>query len=411
MSEIYFFKTFNSQEELNLYLERDSSEFDSEFGRFYFEQMRFTFEVNFNLIKEFDNRVNFINAVFEKNVSFENKVFKNEVYFDGCKFNDKTNFNNVTFYEAVTFPSFTKYVTFKESKFYSYLFLGYHFDSKVDFSYCTFKEDFVITDRIFKKELFLNDSTFEKCIESANTDFIGKVNAWNICVKEDAVFRWSNFRNKSNFSEIKLENGELDLHGTNFQNNAYFYNSKIYKLDLDKLVLDKNIFFLGSKIEKSNRESFRIIKNEFYKQNNQIEALNYQQREMFSYFKELIYNLKRNNGNYFTYFIKVLKTINDLTVLLINYLSNLFGLSWIVGVVFTFITTFLMFHYFLDSTKCECDVYFWKYYIQFISPIHKIDFIENVTLTNKSYIIDFFGRVLSSFGFYQTIQAFRKFGK
>ncbi len=34
-----------------------------------------------------------------------------------------------------------------------------------------------------------------------------------------------------------------------------------------------------------------------------------------------------------------------------------------------------------------------------------------LTLTWYSYVIDFFGRVFIAYGYYQTIQAFRRFGR
>ena len=54
----------------------------------------------------------------------------------------------------------------------------------------------------------------------------------------------------------------------------------------------------------------------------------------------------------------------------------------------------------------------YPYYFEFINPTHRVDFIgreaKEPLLAN---FIDLLGRLIIGFGIYQTIQAFRRFGK
>jgi hypothetical protein len=46
-----------------------------------------------------------------------------------------------------------------------------------------------------------------------------------------------------------------------------------------------------------------------------------------------------------------------------------------------------------------------------VDPIHKTDFVKEVTLNLGSYAADYFGRIFIGYGIYQLVAAFRKHGK
>lgn len=412
MEEQNYFMVFNSQYELDKYLNRSPELYDEEYGRYYFEQSLFTFNVNFKIIKDFESPVYFQNAEFREGVTFKDKVFKKEAHFEGCEFKNYVIFTNAKFNDVVTFPNFSSIVNFRSVKFNDDVFFGKDFKDVVTFSHSEFKKSVDFSYTNFGNEAHFNNCKFEKDVYFEVVEFMNKVNSWNVTYNGNVTFQWSNFRGKANFSEMKVENGLLNLQGVNFEKNSYFYNSILKELDLNKSVIDKGVFFLGSKIKKSNRETYRIIKNEFNKQNNHIESLNYHQREMYSYFKELILELiPKKNKSILNNLGSFLSSINNLVILFLSFISNFFGLSWIFGVIFTFISTYLMYKLYISSLIFEGTISFWQYYPQFLSPIHKFDFIENSKFTEYSHLIDFFSRIVSSFGFYQTVQAFRKYGK
>jgi len=346
---------FESIEELQSFLNQNIPYDKSRKGIFDLEDCHFKFDVNFENAKR----------VISEHVYFSNSVFYGKTSFNGIIFQKKANFDNCTF------------------------------KKQVDFSNCIFENDINLFDSKFQK-----NSSFIAC------EFKGKVNAWNMSFSENVTFKWTNFRSKVNLSDLKAKYGKVELYGVNFEGNAYFYNSKIKNLDLKKSVIDKGLFYLGAEISVIKRETARIIKNEFLNQNNRIEALKYHQKEMIAYFKELTTNIFRPNSlNSF------FKSLGDITILIINFISNGFGLWWVLSVIFLFTSTYLMFCWYLSNLNLTSSIEFWEYYPKFILPTHKFGFIENTTPDKYANLIDFFGRVVSSFGIYQTIQAFRKFGR
>lgn len=409
-------RTFDSEKELSDYINRESILFSIEPNeKFNFEECRFTFEVKFDsFLNEFESIVTFKNALFEKPVSFNNITFKNIADFVGCSFFHKATFDNAHFLNKVKFGEFHKSVSFKTSHFHNETTFQINFPQSVDFSYCHFYYKLDLSSRVFNQEVYLNNSFFYKEVTFKSTEFKKKVNAWETTFKSDLIFNWTDFRDKLNLTESHISKGKTDFYGTNFEGNAYFYKTEFKKLDLKNCVIEKGIYFLDAKIKRGNRETNRIIKNQFTKQNNRIEALKFHHKEMSAYLLELIIEAFKNLSNLKLW--KLLKNIGDIVILFINFLSNGFGLWWFSGVVFLFVTTTFMFKYYLNNINSNIIIDFsnyeyWKYYVQFIIPTHKFDFITNAALTDKSYIIDYLNRLISAFGIYQTVQAFRKFGK
>ncbi|CAM1364556.1 pentapeptide repeat-containing protein [Tenacibaculum xiamenense] len=408
------FKKFNSKEDLITYIntsEKDYSDYRN--GKFDFENCEFTFEVDFSFIlREFDRRVSFKGAKFERKTAFDNLIFQSNVTFENCYFNEEVSFNKTVFQGVSIFPHFFNNANFKGAKFLSTTSFPKSYPQNINLSNCFFKEELDLSYCKFDQEFNFYNSTFEKTVNFEAAIFNKKVNAWNTSFKSNLNFKWANFREKLNLTDSFIKKGKTIFFGTNFENNVYFYNTQFKKIDLKNSVIEKGVYFLGSKIEKCNRETSRIIKNQFLKQNNRIESLKYHHKEMASYYRELLYDLYLNftKANLW----RLLKNIGDLTVLTLNFLSNGFGLWWFSAVIFLFITTSLIFHFYLTSVNLNISydqIDYWKYYFQFIVPTHKFSFIEGVTPTAKSVIIDYFGRVVSAFGIYQTVQAFRKFGK
>jgi uncharacterized protein YjbI with pentapeptide repeats len=399
------FITFNSEEDLQAYLSRPVSEY-SEYGKFDFEQCNFNFAVSFKrLIREFDELAFFKKCQFNKKASFEDISFRKAADFNGCTFFGQANFKHSKFYQEATFGVFDAFVNFKGTTFFSSTDFPNSFE-KVDFSCCKFTEYLDLSERIFKQDLSIHDSEFLKEVSFESSEFQGKVNSWNTTFHDNLICRWADFRKKINLTESKITKGFADFYGTNFEANAYFYKTHFKKIDLKNSVIDKGVFFLDSKIDKGQRETFRIIKNQFLSQNNRVDALKAHQREMNSFTVETIQNIFIQKPSLNTF-----GNIANLLILVLNFISNGFGLWWFAGVSFLFVTTCLMFTWYLNYVQVPCSFEFWKYFPQFLNPTHKTEFIEGAFLETPAYFLDFFGRAVSSFGIYQTVQAFRKFGR
>lgn len=130
----------------------------------------------------------------------------------------------------------------------------------------------------------------------------------------------------------------------------------------------------------------------------------------------------------------MLKTLprytTDWWMLYIYKVSNNFRLNWLQGVAFTLAVSLLFYIPFvmLIEDQISWGWYGWqntwnafKYvlsyrmeqFFEFLNPLHKIDYFtgENKQAGFGAYLVDYIGRTFVGFGIYQTVQAFRKYGK
>ena len=108
-------------------------------------------------------------------------------------------------------------------------------------------------------------------------------------------------------------------------------------------------------------------------------------------------------------------------MIILNYISNNFGRSWIQGCLFTIIIAFItasILQYKADHIFFTLDWHEWMEYL----PIFWNDVLSYMWLPDmlnldlkewekSSITIYILGKILIGFGIYQTISAFRKHGK
>lgn len=152
-------------------------------------------------------------------------------------------------------------------------------------------------------------------------------------------------------------------------------------------------------IKKGTRHSFRFLKNEAIRQNDNVSALRYHVKEMYS----LLPNLWKERR-----YTLVIQQI-------MNLISNDHGSNWIVGLTFTVFASFFWYNCFNWSIdySCLCKPDYWINFIHFFNPAHKIETLLNscANLTFWAGVWDTLGRVFLIYGSYQTAQAFRSLGK
>lgn len=171
---------------------------------------------------------------------------------------------------------------------------------------------------------------------------------------------------------------------------------------------------LGYKIQSINRitdniykrENYRQLKNAMESQGNRKEALHYKSLEMDYLRKELPFSW-------------------DKILLLLNFISNKHGLSWTRGILFTILSS-LTFFLFYESTL-EKPHFFWttqtswfgtkdafllgvKFFFKYLSSFPSLRFEQDGDNASSNIII-LLARIFIGYGIYQTITAFRKFGK
>lgn len=293
---------------------------------------------------------NFSGCEFLGEVQFKN------ILFDSSKAFPPRNFEKIIFHNKVTFIdiSFINSVSFENSVFKNYSFFT-RLNNNIDITKASFKE------ATFEKKVYFYKSNFTEL-------------SFAECRFEDFV----------SFKELQA--GNLDVGNAYFLNGAHFLNSNI----------------------SGDRETYRTIKSEFLKINNHVEAAYYKSKELTAYEKEL------GNSSY-----------SELILLFFNRISNQHGLRWDRSVLFTILIAIVFFIlYLLSLTKtpmhwgwadsgsfyAESQITL-QYFIRFFIITHDLDFMKDYQPTALSFVIDFFGKVFIGYGIYQTIQAFRKYGK
>lgn len=155
---------------------------------------------------------------------------------------------------------------------------------------------------------------------------------------------------------------------------------------------------------KNKRETFRILKEVLESQKNLSESLKFKTIE-----KNVLLQEFQSQPT------KILETIN----LWLNSLSNRHGQSYGRALSFILVAGWIFFYFSLISTKkynFESCFFKWdfndglKLFIEYLNPLHKYDYIDNVeNLSVRFYIFDFLGKTFVGYGIYQFIQAFRKY--
>jgi putative membrane protein len=175
----------------------------------------------------------FNDAVFNENAIFRESVFENMANFTNTKFEKLVDFHLVEFNKAQQFYS----TTFLDRAIFSNTI----FHGEAQFLYC-------LTDS--NSYIGFESAIFKKGLDISRSNFNDKVNFWNIELEEKDIFTSSKYQN--DFPE------EAETEST------------------------KNTPTIYKKI----RETYRIIKNNFYSQNNKIEGLKFYEKEMSVYLEE-----------------------------------------------------------------------------------------------------------------------------
>lgn len=209
---------------------------------------------------------------------------------------------------------------------------------------------------------------------------------------------------------INSDLGGMDFIKCDFSEGVMeFQNSKIMGTFLAETDFPKKVTVEGKVSTSQSRLAFGQLQTAFQKQGDTVRSLEYQSREIEAHYDDIKWFKK-----------DFLTKVN----LCLNKISNYFGRWWGLGVAFTFVTGFGAFLGLLCSTdgfhfSFHPDVRFgysdsfWK----FMNPLRHFDTQSlfekhpEITPTGSSYFIDFLSRVVIAYGYYQTIQAFRRYGR
>lgn len=374
-------KTINSQNEFNQHVKSLPSIYGDN-KTISLECFKITCEISLN---DNFNHFSIRGCIFEKGVNFSNIEFEENAEIINCEFESDFKLSN---------SKFSKKARFRESKF----------KGVCNFSNTTFSKlaDFWAT-------------VFDQPVIFFKTDFFGNTVFSNATFKENLLFTYSVISSNLILRNANLEAG-LDLSLSVFTGTLQCFNIGLTDYDAvndidDEKKYDDTVSKDGLIPRMNKIETLRILKHNQLGVNNTFDYLDYVALEQKEKRRQLWQNLKnrRNIG----------KSLEDGLILGLNTLSNNNGRSYAVGFLFTVAVTVLFFVCLLISTKRYSlgtsqeaiidKTDFYRLYFEFLSPIHKVDFLGTEIMTSTSYVLDFFGRILFAFGVYQFIQAFRKF--
>jgi len=292
----------------------------------------------------FNEKVHFFNCTFAKHVSFENCIFKETVLFYKCIFKEEVKFKNTSFYSLSDF-SYTKFEGWRNSFWQSH-FYGIFFceniivKSNINFSNSIFEKNvwfkeailegeanfyntknygiYLFEKAIFRQNAIFRRSVFESIAVFTNTKFERLVDFHLVEFNKAQQFYSTTFLDRAIFSNTVFHEEAQFLYCLTDSNSYIGFESAIFKKGLDisrsnfndkanfwNIELEEGDAFTSSKyqndfnqkagtestkntptIHKKIRETYRIIKNNFYSQNNKIEGLKFYEKEMSVYLEE-----------------------------------------------------------------------------------------------------------------------------
>ncbi len=318
--------------------------------------------------------VKFENCIFLKSVTFKNITFIQNFDFINCKFSDKLTLENV--------------VVKGKSRFW-----------KTQFS------DIVINNVRFENLADFFKTTFTKKTIFYKTDFLGTTVFTATNFRENVLFTYTKISDVIIFARTKFERG-LDLSQAIITGKIKNSNSDFGKFDNIRDIEDDDYYRLSFEVDavitlNNKRETFRVLKKAAFEDNNQFRYLEYSKLENEAYFAQLKHSWFKRFDNFF--------------IFLLNKVSNNHNMSWSRGIIFTLIIGLLFFYLSLintESIKIGWDTSLFipslgKYFL-FLSPLHESKLFEQEITTTTTIFFDSIGRIFVGYGFYQTVQAFRK---
>ena len=401
------------------------------------------FKKNVILDESIIKTIEFKDSTFEEKLSCQ-KVKINSLKTTACIFNGN----------LILDQSTIKTINIEDSTFNGKIsFINGRVDI-LSFSNCVFNQTTKIVNitgiRVMDSVSRISRVSFKRCIISAKFFF----NGWEdsiIYLKQgiDVIFShiyleeqgYMIFRNINNVGE---SGGNLKFDYANILGAITIQDSHFESLNLDNSTIVGVISIVNSEpLRYSSYKTLTKLKSNAIKENDNILALAYKSEEMRYYFEEFksdykwLQNISRNMNKHKLYMmygiislpfllivsiipVKRRENYATFTLLFLNRISNSFGQSWGIGVMFTMIVAFLFFcliNYFgvkhqlfeIGFTSWESYGDVWKDYLQILNIVSfkELDF----GFDTFGATLFFISKIFVGYGIYQTISAFRKYGK
>ncbi len=326
---------------------------------------------------EFNKKVRFHNCTFEKGIKCRNTTFNELIDFYQSTFESNQIFHLTDFLSISIFSetTFKKAVIFRHNKVSANTYIS------------------------FEKAIFKNG------LDISNSNFWCTLQVYGIKV-ELPIPNMSSFifylKYNMNNDEFDSENRDFILNklsvnpfGNKKEGVDYVIKNLENKKEVEKEFNKIQLYFLYKNTFKGIRESYRRIKQEFRKNENHIESLDFHHHEMTAFKKELDFKLN-------------IEKYKNKVIIYVNKYSNDYKRNWFRGVLFTMTTAFLFFNI-IFFQKLNSLSYTYEF-INFLNPLN-LNSESYRNLSDIRIVLLYISKIFIGFGYYQTIQAFRKYGK
>lgn len=366
----------------------------------------------------------FIGSTFTRPVLFyPSYKIDYHLHFDSCHFLSKVDFREIKFLRDIDFikSTFHEDVIFFKIVFHEHFRLFGSTFQNVTFAYLALNEKFILFTGRDDRTIFKGNVYFQ------NVDF-HEAKFWDFYFPKDVTFQDASFYcttffNRSKFLGLTTFISTESLGSSKFLKRVYFNDAEISNLSLQDLTIENVIFFSKATIKQiliknvycdgaflsfdgttidhiADESTARFIKTEAIKSNNPFLFSESVAREMNLHYKRLSWN----------------RDFFDKLILFLNKNSTDFGEKWYQGVAFILISWVLSFSLIIrlrDGYKepfIWCNKEYLKEAINFLWQFGNLDVLGD-SFDMLSIIIFIFGKILIIYGVYQTITAFRKYGK
>ncbi|MBN8643125.1 MAG: hypothetical protein J0L86_15040 [Flavobacteriales bacterium] len=364
----------------------------------------------------FYKRVDIEDGVFES-VNFYRSIFQGLILINGYNVltnsNSNLSFKDLSFHEC----TFDKNVSVNSLKISSFYLSNNNFKQLLNFN----PNSAINRD---EPEIRINISGINQgsvFFEGINTDIsLSGINFGNINFKDIYIQHLyiKDFQNKGVVSFPNIKSGNLLIISDSIVGNIDFMGSDV---TLFKEFVFSNSNLTGINFSKHPYNILSYSSNPIMgygiidksKWNTNLRNV-YNQLKKNALLKGDIDTSMRYQSLEYKYLLKEKKFGFDKVLLFLNLISNKNGLSWFRGVLFTLITAYLFLLWYLKTLNINFTFNdSLKDYIFFISSFPKLEIekYSKIPITWQSSLVVWISRIFISYGIYQTIAAFRKYGK
>ncbi len=369
----------------------------------------------------FDYRIDFQKGDFEYVHFYRNKfnglVFINDFEKDSENFSSPLKIKSLSIHSNIFSKSLNVWMIFIENISLSnnYFNQEFHFNNYAEVSNVNKTKTVMLSlDGVNRGTIFIERCYLDIVLGGINFGdiFLKDLNVWSILLME--------FDNKGSLTFNNINSCSYFTINNSVSGKLNFINSDINQYS-ETVIANSNIIGFNSPIYPNNIRSYS--KNPKVGYGISDKSLNRENlKSIYNQFKQIA---KANGDSFYINKFKSLEHKNlllskrfgtDSLLLFLNWVSNNNGKSWFRGVIFTFTIAFVFFYIYTFFLVNSIDLNlksFWTDYILFISSFPKLS-LEKHSEYNSIWYISFIiwvSRIFISYGIYQTIAAFRKFGK